>query len=83
MAKQVICQWPASIGDRPGPGCLFKGRTYYLLAKWRHTIMLPRQCGARLYADYLSESHRWHIHGLPIALRAVLCAAIFTEYGCR
>ncbi len=45
--------------------------------------MLLRQCEARPYADYGSESHRWHIHRLHIALKAVLCAVIFTKFGNR
>ena len=51
-------------------------------AKWRHTIMFSRQYDARSYADYGAGNHRWHIHRHHVVLRAVLCAAIFTKFGC-
>lgn len=44
--------------------------------------MLPHHCVVRSYAAYGSGNHRWHIHRLPVALMAVLCATIFTKY-CR
>ena len=45
--------------------------------------MLPRQCETQQYADYGYGNYSRHIHRHHIALRAVLCAAIFTKCGCH
>ena len=56
---------------------------YCHFAKWRHTIMPPRHCGAQLYAGYASVNHSRHIHRLLAVLWAGLCAAIFKKCECR
>ena len=51
-----------------------------IFAKQRHTIMLLRHCGARLYATYGSGNHRRHIRRPHIVLRVGLFATIFIKF---